>query len=98
MNYNNTIVNIVTKKRVINLPKCPFLSTNDSDVQCFDECALHNWKENGDICPFKDLSDYRVVNKKDFFNFEPFSEETNENHLAKTLNDVNLVISTQEYN
>lgn len=98
MHYNNSITNIIMKERVINLSKCPFLSTNNNDVQCFDECTLHNWKENGNICPFENISDYRIVNKKDFIKFEAFSEEANEDHLAKTLKDVNLVISTEGYN
>jgi len=34
------------------MPDCPFLSTFDNDVECYKECPLFNYKENGGRCPF----------------------------------------------
>jgi len=37
------------------MPDCPFLSTFDNDVECYKECPLFNYKENGGRCPFTAL-------------------------------------------
>lgn len=36
--------------------ECPFLSTYDEEIECFKECALYNYKGNGGICPFSNIS------------------------------------------
>lgn len=49
------------------MTECPFLSTYDNVVECFKECALYNYKENGGVCPFKSLNDYSTTEKYDDF-------------------------------
>ena len=46
------------------MEECPFLSTYESDVECFRECVLYNYKGTGGICPFKNLVAFRKVNCK----------------------------------
>lgn len=40
---------------VVNM-ECPFLSTYDEEIECFKKCALYNYKGNGGICPFSNIS------------------------------------------
>jgi hypothetical protein len=51
--------------------ECPFLSTYDEEIECFKECALYNYKGNGGICPFRNISH---INSKSYeaeiFSFE----------------------------
>lgn len=46
------------------MEQCPFLSTYDTYIECFKECALYNYKETGCVCPFKNLTEYNI-NKMD---------------------------------
>lgn len=46
------------KERMVNMQLCPFLSNEDSKVQCFKECEFYNYQDNGGKCPFKDLNTY----------------------------------------
>jgi hypothetical protein len=36
--------------------ECPFLSTDEEEIECFKKCALYNYKGNGGICPFSNIS------------------------------------------
>lgn len=36
--------------------ECPFLSTYEKEIECFKKCALYNYKGNGGICPFSNMS------------------------------------------
>lgn len=36
--------------------QCPFLSTYEEEIECFKKCALYNYKGNGGICPFSNIS------------------------------------------
>lgn len=47
------------------MEECPFLSTYESDVECFKECALYNYKGTGGICPFKKIASYKINNRLD---------------------------------
>lgn len=38
---------------------CPFLTTKDVEVPCFEECALYCYKGNGGRCPFLVLYNYK---------------------------------------
>lgn len=44
--------------------ECPFLSTYDSNVECFRDCALYNYKDNGGMCPFTNLMEYNSIRSK----------------------------------
>lgn len=49
--------------------ECPFLSTFENEVECFKECSLYEWKENGGLCPFKNLTEFRLHKVSDFDEF-----------------------------
>ena len=34
------------------MTECPFLTTYEEKIFCFDECVFSSWSENGE-CPFK---------------------------------------------
>lgn len=36
---------------------CPFLSTYDNKIECFNDCPFYNYKENGGLCPFKNIKE-----------------------------------------
>lgn len=42
------------------MTECPFLSTYDSSIECFKECALYNYKCTGGVCPFQNFSEYAI--------------------------------------
>lgn len=44
----------------MDMEECPFLSTYESDVECFRDCALYNYKGSGGICPFKKMANLRT--------------------------------------
>lgn len=56
------------------MEECPFLSTFESDVECFKECALYNYGGTGGICPFKKLDGFSGIRlekrKNDLERFE----------------------------
>lgn len=47
------------------MEECPFLSTYESDIECFKDCALYNYKGTGGICPFKNIIDFRTSRIQD---------------------------------
>ena len=44
----------------MSMEECPFLSTVESDEECFKECVLYNYKNTGGNCPFRNIADYRA--------------------------------------
>ncbi|GLC32126.1 hypothetical protein [Clostridium omnivorum] len=54
---------------------CTFLSSNDNEVQCFEECVFFNWEENGGICPFKTLTGHRRAKTEEFYKYDDYEEE-----------------------
>jgi hypothetical protein len=42
------------------MEECSFLSSYESDIECFKECALYNYKGTGGVCPFKNLTEYTI--------------------------------------
>lgn len=42
--------------------KCPFLSTHDENVECFENCSFYNLEDANGECPFKAVTGR--VNKK----------------------------------
>lgn len=53
-------------KGVWHMSECPFLTTYENEVECFKECALYEWKENGGVCPFKNINEYKLQKLGDF--------------------------------
>lgn len=54
---------------------CPFLSTYDNRVECFSECPFNNWKENGGLCPFKNLRECNPEIIDDSDDLNPMDDE-----------------------
>lgn len=60
------------------MSQCPFLSTPQGDESCFEDCALFNWKENADLCPFKTLPQKNSSKKRNYNEYEFFQEDEDE--------------------
>ena len=58
--------------------QCPFLSTMEEEVECFKECDLHKWSDNGGRCPFVEVKDYKPLIIKSNTDYDIFN---NEKHL-----------------
>lgn len=54
---------------------CSFLTTAESEIECFGECAFYNWEENGGACPFKSLSGTKRNKLKELYQYDFFSDE-----------------------
>lgn len=57
------------------MTECPFLSSRDDRVECFNDCALYNYKENEGVCPFKSLQAYKIERMESFDEFEIRNKE-----------------------
>lgn len=57
--------------------QCPFLTTIEEDVDCFKECVLHKWADNGGKCPFVELKDYKPFIIKNSTDYDIFNEDKN---------------------
>lgn len=57
--------------------QCPFLTTAQEKVQCFDECAFYNWGDSSGICPFKNLNSTKSYSTKNMFNYHVYDENPN---------------------
>lgn len=62
------------QERGSDMPDCPFLSTFDNDVECYKECPLYNYKENGGMCPFTSLGQENTNEYLDYENLENVGE------------------------
>jgi hypothetical protein len=60
------------------MSQCPFLSTSQGEEPCFEDCALFNWGENSDVCPFKTLLPKELTKKRDLFEYEFYQEPEDE--------------------
>ncbi len=56
------------------LVKCDFLSTYDEYVECSKDCALYNWAENNNTCPFKELSS-KGSKVKNLYDYDLYKED-----------------------
>ena len=45
--------------------ECPFLSTENNIVLCFEECAFYDSDEDSESCPFKNLDSIENYNLKE---------------------------------
>lgn len=57
--------------------QCPFLSTMEEDVECFNECDLHKWSDNGGKCPFVEMKDFKPLLIKSNTDYDIFNDEKN---------------------
>ncbi|MFU0825236.1 hypothetical protein [Clostridium sp.] len=59
------------------MSRCPFLSTYESKVNCFKECAFYNYEDTNGVCPFKRIDEEMFLEKKmrynDLFRNEGFN-------------------------
>ncbi|WP_304519197.1 hypothetical protein [Clostridium estertheticum] len=49
----------------------------DEEVECFKECDLHKWADNGGKCPFVELKDFKPFIIKNIIDYDIFSEDRN---------------------
>ncbi len=66
----------------VTVSKCVFLSTYEEYVECFKDCPLYNWEENGNKCPFAELKG-RGKKVRNLYDYDFYKED-------KDLNIVNL--------
>jgi hypothetical protein len=60
------------------MSQCPFLSSPQGDELCFEDCALFNWGESADLCPFKTLPPKKSNKKRDAHENGFFQEDDDE--------------------
>lgn len=51
--------------------KCPFLSTDDERVECFEECVFYDCSDFDGECPFKQIQrtrQFKLPDKSDYQN------------------------------
>jgi hypothetical protein len=58
------------------MSSCSFLSTADSKIECFNDCAFYNWEENGGVCPFKSITGSRYKKMKGLFPYDMFADDS----------------------
>lgn len=56
---------------------CPFLSTLEEEVECFKECDLNKWSDNGGKCPFVEMKDFKPLIIKSNTDYDIFNDEKN---------------------
>lgn len=56
---------------------CPFLSTTEEEIECFNECDLHKWSDNGGKCPFVEMKDFKPLIMKRDTDYDTFNDEKN---------------------
>lgn len=57
---------------------CPFLTTYENKVDCFQECAFHTSSGSTEKCPFKDIKDtsyQKLIRAKDYDFFHKDEDE-----------------------
>lgn len=52
------------------MSRCPFLSTVNKKVSCFEECSFHECQDSDGGCPFKALSRYKMLSKNFFYKYD----------------------------
>jgi hypothetical protein len=55
---------------------CSFLTTSESEIECFGECAFYNWEESGGVCPFKNLSGSKKNKLKELYQYDFFADDS----------------------
>jgi hypothetical protein len=55
--------------------QCPFLSTVEEKVSCFNECVFHEHEGSGDGCPFKRIKGNKSLSIKEILSFDLDSKE-----------------------
>ncbi|MCY6484642.1 hypothetical protein OW763_09850 [Clostridium aestuarii] len=53
------------------MTKCPFLSTFEKKVNCFEGCPFYECSDTDKVCPFKTLS----KNRRLFYKYELFKND-----------------------
>lgn len=55
------------------MAQCPFLSTALEKVECYKECVLYECKENGGVCPFSSIKEFKIKISGDILRSNYFS-------------------------
>ncbi|MDF2502620.1 MAG: hypothetical protein K0R06_111 [Clostridium sp.] len=68
--------------RGVIMSQCPFLSTYDKEIECFENCAFYKLEETNGECPFKSITceskyklkrihyNYYMEDEEDLFDFD----------------------------
>ncbi|MFD3156388.1 hypothetical protein ACFIJ5_05935 [Haloimpatiens sp. FM7330] len=59
---------------------CPFLTTSDEKIECFEECPFYDEEKNGDVCPFKSIGEKKKF--KVFYNENYMENDYKINNLS----------------
>lgn len=59
---------------VLRMSKCVFLSTYDENIECSKDCALYNWTENDNKCPFTELKS-KGKRKRNIYEYDFYKDE-----------------------
>ncbi|WAG60835.1 hypothetical protein LL038_00875 [Clostridium estertheticum] len=49
----------------------------EEEVECFKECDLHKWSDNGGKCPFVELKEFKPFIIKNIADYDIFSDDRN---------------------
>lgn len=58
------------------MSKCPFLSTYEAKVSCFDECPFYNCSGVNEICPFRASIKEKSLDKNIFYEYDLIKNES----------------------
>lgn len=56
------------------MSRCPFLSTVDKKVSCFQECPFYECQRTDEGCPFKALSKYKMLSKNFLYQYNSLED------------------------
>jgi len=55
--------------------QCPFLTTIEEEVDCFNECELHKLASNEENCPFIEVKKIKPFSIKSISDYDSFDED-----------------------
>jgi hypothetical protein len=64
--------------------QCPFLSTVEDKVDCFNECSFFEYEGSGEGCPFKKVKGNKTFSIKDLLNIDL---DRKDNEVLETMED-----------
>ena len=55
--------------------QCPFLTTMEEEVDCFNECELHKLTSSEGNCPFIEVKNFKPFAIKNISDYDSFDED-----------------------
>ncbi|OPJ61167.1 hypothetical protein [Clostridium oryzae] len=66
------------------MSNCPFLSTEDEKINCFNECGFHEYEKDGGCCPFRKAKNSKDINVKEIITFDlDYSREEDKKFIER---------------